>query len=659
MRAHGGDTRGNYRDSAGIGGEVHRRPDTGQVLVVFALAIVVLLVSAGLAFDIGRFYSERRFLQNAADAAALAAANALIRGETTTEADAQARDVLTRNFAASPTGSNPQLPPTTPEYETGHAGDPSYLTNGILISGSEIRVAVKTDVGYTFGRIVGFDTNRIGGRAKVNTNGDLLPIAIRHFINAPGPTGGAVYPCDGNTSDFQDLIATADTACLGSETDGTLRTAPGPGMAYDPLNPNNDPATHGPIISLVGDDAKPSNSSSFRGFVALDIRNFQSDTSNVFYNGVTEGTQSNVLKGMEAGWVATGYPGPDFPASTAPPDPNDQVGIMAGNTTGIIVDAIDARYAPGDTVLAGVYSGTVMTIPDFSYTAPSSVSIGTTENRNGAVTMGVTKNTAFTGVVDTTAFVNWADASNPYGTSLSPLTFSPSPATPNTTITWTTFNTTSAPVGIHTIWIKGHSSSPYLTDHYYPVAVNIGGVAHGFSSNGDGLVIETASTGSTATGSMTFSTPNKTTTYFGGTVTLAVEGGPQSNGVLPSGLGAVSVTPSSFTLNKGDTRTVALSLNTGTLGPGEYPLTIRATGTNTAGQTVTHMIPFVLDVATGTTSNEYVDVMGFSVFRLTCTPSTSGCPANNIQGYAISGVYADMNDPQLRRGQVARLVPWD
>ncbi len=33
--------------------------------------------------------------------------------------------------------------------------------------------------------------------------------------------------------------------------------------------------------------------------------------------------------------------------------------------------------------------------------------------------------------------------------------------------------------------------------------------------------------------------------------------------------------------------------------------------------------------------------------------------SNAVYGYAISGVYADMNDPALRRGQVARLVPWN
>jgi Flp pilus assembly protein TadG len=629
-----------------------RRRDTGQVLVIFALAIVVLFAAAGLAFDIGRFYAERRFLQNAADAGALAAANALIRGETVAEADAQARDVLARNFLSSPNGSNPQLPPTTPVYEIGHAGDASYLVNGILISGGEVRVAVQSDVGYTFGRVVGFTTNTIGGRAKVRTIGDLLPIAVRHYINAPGTMGGGTYPCDGDPNDFQDLIATADTACLDSETFAANRSAPSSGTPYNS-------AVSGPIISLVGDDAKPSNLSSFRGFVALDIRNFQSSTSNVFYNEVTAGTQPNVLKDMEAGWVATGYFGPDFPPATTPPDPNDQIGIMDGNTTGSIIDAIDDRYGPGDEVLAAVYSGTVMTIPDFSFTVPSTVSIGTTQNRNNAITMTVTKNNAFAGVVDTTAFANWGDPTNPYGTSLAPLTFSPLPATPNTTITWTTFTTTAAPAGVYTVWVKGHSSSPYLTDHYYPVAINIGGVGRDFTSNGSGLVLSAATTGSTATGTMSFSTPNNGSTFFGGDVTLTIEGGPQANGVLPSGLGATSITPSTFTLNKAANQTVTLSVNGGTLGPGEYPLTVRATGTNQAGQVVTRLIPFTLDIATAGTASEYVDIMGFTVFRLTCTPSASSCPANRVEGYAISGVYADMNDQALQRGQTARLVPWD
>src|SRR6187431_2763581 len=94
----------------------------GQVLVIFALAITVLFAAAGLAFDVGRFYSEQRFLQNAADAAALAAANSLIRGELPAQADARARESLTLNFSHSPSGSAPSMPPTTPVYADGHAG---------------------------------------------------------------------------------------------------------------------------------------------------------------------------------------------------------------------------------------------------------------------------------------------------------------------------------------------------------------------------------------------------------------------------------------------------------------------------------------------------------------------------------------------------------
>ena len=627
----------------------HRRED-GQVLVVFGIFLVVLLAFASLAFDIGRFYSERRFLQNAADAGALAMANALVRGETTAQADAKARDVLARNFLGSPNASNPQLPPATPEYQTGHAGDPNYLVNGILVTGSDVRVAVQSDVGYTFGRVIGFGNNTIIARARVRTNGDLLPIAVRHYINAPGPTVGATTPCSTNSNNFHDLIATEDTSCVGSSTDDSLREDPSPGQAFNAGSPDNDPSHHGPIIALVGQGAAPGNNASFRGFVVLDIRDFASASSNVFYNGVTAGTSANTLKAKEAGWVRPGYPGPGFPPATVPPDPNDQVGIMDGNSAGIIIDAINQRYVAGDEILAAVYSGTTMTIPDFSYTVPNTVTIGTTQNRANAVTMSLTKNAAFSGIVDTTSFTDWGDPTNPYGTTLSPITLSPDPATPNTTVRWATFATTAAPVGIYTVWIKGHSSSPYLTDHYYPVAVNVGGVVRDFSSSSNGMVIPVSSTGVTGTGTMTFSTGGGNTT-FNGTINLTVEGGPQSNGVLPSGIGAVSITPS-LSLTSSGNRSATISVNGGTLGPGEYPLTVRATGTNGAGQVVTRLIPFIYDIATGSTSNEYVDIMGFAVFRITSVDS------NAVNGYAISGVYADMNDPQLRRGQTVRLVPW-
>jgi hypothetical protein len=634
-----------------------RGGERGQVIVVFCLSLVVLMAAAGLAFDIGRFYSERRFLQNAADAAALAAANSLIRGETTAQADARARDNLTRNFAADPTGGNPQLPPTTPVYASGHAGDPLYLVNGILIAGGEIRVAVQSTVDYTFGRAVGLLTNTIVGQAKVKTNGDMLPIVVRHYINAPGPNATTTSPCTASSSDFQDLVATEDTSCLGTVTNASLRTLPTPGMAFDALNPDNDPSHHGPIISIVGDDAKPSNNASFRGFVSLDIRNFEYDSppSTVYYNGVTSGTGSNTLKLIESGWVAPGYPGPAFPPATTPPDPDDQVGLMDGNSAGIVVAAIGNRYKAGDEIMCAVYSGTTMTIPDFALTVPSAVTINTAENRDGAVTMTLSANAAFgNSPVVSSAFTDWGDLTNPMTTGkLSPLTFTSNPIGPPATITWATFNTTGATKGIYTIWVQGHSSDPYLKDHYYPVAVNVANVNRDFSSNGDGKLFSMAATGQTATGTVSFSTANNGGTYFGGSVHLSIEGGAASLGVLPTGLGSVTFSTNDFTLAKGQTVPVGITMNGDTLGPGSYPLTIRATGTNTAGDVVTHLVPVTLDVATALSSSEYVDITGFAVYRIVEINS------NNVTAYAISGAYPDMNDPALRRGQAARLVPWN
>jgi hypothetical protein len=74
--------------------------DSGQTLIWFALSLVVLLGIAALAIDVGRLYGERRRMQNAADAAALAGAHELCQGRTGAEAVAMATDyAIARNGA--------------------------------------------------------------------------------------------------------------------------------------------------------------------------------------------------------------------------------------------------------------------------------------------------------------------------------------------------------------------------------------------------------------------------------------------------------------------------------------------------------------------------------------------------------------------------------
>jgi Flp pilus assembly protein TadG len=324
-----------------------RRPrrdsSPGQVLVLFALGITVLFAAAGMAFDVGRFYSERRFLQNAADAAALAAANALIRGETSPQADPRAREVLAENFTHSPSAA----PPSRRRARSTKRATPAtgLPANGILINGSEVRVAVQNPVGYTFGRLIGLDRSTIGGRAD---RGHGQRPADRAPLRQPArPQRGRRSPCPNDQTQFMDFFATADTSCLGSETNTAVRTEPSAGSAFNSANPNDNPSSHGPVVAILGQGAQPSNGADFRGFIALDIRNFAATGTQLYYNNVTPSTNSNTLKAMEANWVTIGgYPGPQFPAAITPPDPNDQVATMSGNSTGIVIDEVPSASCP-------------------------------------------------------------------------------------------------------------------------------------------------------------------------------------------------------------------------------------------------------------------------------------------------------------------------
>lgn len=632
------------------------RRNHGQVLVIFALSITVLFAAAGLAFDVGRFYSERRFLQNAADAAALAAASALIRGETTTQADARAREVLTANFGRSPSGVAPAQPPVTPVYETGHAGDPEHLVNGILITNSEIRVAVQNNVGYTFGRIVGLNESTIGGQARVMTNGNMLPVAVRRFVNPPGPTSGAITPCPGNQTEFMDFFATADTACLGTETDAALRAEPNAGAAFDSANPGSDPTNHGPVVAILGQGAQPNNGADFRGFIALDIRNFQAAGTQLYYNGVTASTSSTTLKAMEANWVATGgYPGPQFPPATTPPDPNDQVATMSGNSTGIVIDEVMKRFVPGDEVLIAVYPGNVMAIPDFTMTQPSAIALPTTGTVAAAGSIKVSRNQAFSGVVTLSTLPDAFDPNNPMvlGTlagGATPVTYSPNPVTPSlgsgTTVNLQNMTTVAAAEGVYTLWIQGQAGSPYLTTKWEPMSIRVGTVNRDFSITADATIQPAANVGD----SVAFEIELKRIgAAYGAGVNLSLDG------PLPAGIGATSFSPSNVTPTASGAVST-LTINTGTMAPGRYRFVVRATGLNgdSTPRPVTHLLQLWVDVATGDSSaQEYVDIVGFAVMRV------ASIGVNTVSAYAITPVIPDPNDWRLRRGQVARLVPWN
>jgi Flp pilus assembly protein TadG len=82
------------------GQQVERRPDrhaNGQVLVVFALSLMVIVSIAGLAVDAGGTFAQRRDQQSAADLAALAAANDYLINNVDSLAIDRARAVAADN----------------------------------------------------------------------------------------------------------------------------------------------------------------------------------------------------------------------------------------------------------------------------------------------------------------------------------------------------------------------------------------------------------------------------------------------------------------------------------------------------------------------------------------------------------------------------------
>ncbi len=636
------------------------RDARGQVLVMVAIVLVVLLAFAGLAIDVGRQSAEHRHIQTAADAAALAACRALIDGASDNAAAADARQTARVNLEHSPAGATATISDGL-VYDDGHAGDPSYLASGVLISGTSVRVAISSTLGTTLGKVVGVQSMATNAHARCALQGGpALPIVARRYIGAPGPGNG-----------FVDTAATSETAGNG-EVDATSPTG------YDVRTPASE-ADPGPVFDLYGPQAKASNDSSFRGFVALDVRNFQSTVSRLYYNGATPGASVNTLKNKEGAYIVNGYDGPSFPSVTTPADPNDQVATLNGNDTSMVVGNFSQRYAVGDRILLALYNGTVMQIPDFAISPPSAITIGSTETIPGpAFTFTVSRNDAFTSTV--TLHLHGDDGATTIGHSewnliqTSPATNDPPgagqmnmpawstdvfiPDKKGTRVTMSNLSTNVVSDGIYTVWIEGHSGNPYYQSRRYPVPVLVGGATHDFSLANSTVTGSTASMGGTVSMDLYVSTTTANGTKWGTTNPVALSYdtdsftdcslNPASIGTGQITLSNASVVPSS----SGDGALSTLSINTGGLAAGCYRFNVRAFGTNSAGQPVVHVMPVTFTVATSASSGSYVDIIGFEVFEVT------DVGANSISGRAVSAVAADPADQTLRRAQEARLIPW-
>lgn len=88
----------------GAPGRRPRRREGGQVLVIFALALVAIVAMTGLVIDGGSTFVQRRSQQNVADAAAMAAGYAYSMSQTTAAASAAGQAVAAANGYTNGTG---------------------------------------------------------------------------------------------------------------------------------------------------------------------------------------------------------------------------------------------------------------------------------------------------------------------------------------------------------------------------------------------------------------------------------------------------------------------------------------------------------------------------------------------------------------------------
>ena len=136
--------------------------EAGQTLVLFVFALAALMGFTALSIDVGLVFVARRDMQNAADAAALAAARELD--------DSPAAAIAMAQQYASANGVDLTDPSYTFEATTPYQGDPG-----------KIEVKVSREVDFLFARALGLDFANVPARAVAEATvvpGTSAPYAV-------------------------------------------------------------------------------------------------------------------------------------------------------------------------------------------------------------------------------------------------------------------------------------------------------------------------------------------------------------------------------------------------------------------------------------------------------------------------------------------------
>jgi len=228
-----------------------RRGKKAQSLVIVALSATALFGIIALGLDAGRLYFQRRDVQNAADAGALAGAQELIpTGNTTgltstmiTAANCQASVYALKQLQDTPQdgGCNPpsgQYDGTVITERAANISATVQVWTPSRNNQNEIHVRVTYNVPLTFAAILGFTTSAVV--ADAYAHGGFYNRTYTIFGFDAGGNGNSVnYDQNGNVQIDDGLNGT--DICTPSPTQGRLVSnakwhAPNPGGGWNNLN---------------------------------------------------------------------------------------------------------------------------------------------------------------------------------------------------------------------------------------------------------------------------------------------------------------------------------------------------------------------------------------------------------------------------------------
>ncbi len=351
-------------------------------------------------------------------------------------------------------------------------------------------------------------------------------------------------------------------------------------------------------------------------------------------------------------------------------------GVSSAHSTG----PFEAKYSDGDRLIFAVYSGTVMSIPDFSIQPPVEIALpATTSSPVDGPSFEVSSNAAFSSNVSFGLVGDFDAAATghpeydilpdpsvtpPAAGHMNAPTFTPDgflPSTHGSDVDMLDMSTNAVPEGIYTVWLEGQADAIYYQKRRQPVSVRIGAVPRRFTLNGSVLDGATETLGGTITLPLKVVTGTGASAWDNGTGTatpVSLSWDPDSltdcsHNPTPLGTGSIAFSSPSVTPTSGPGTSSTLTIQAGSLASGCYLFRLRAQGVNADGQPVVRIQHVQFTVAVTEGPSEYVDVIGFSVFEITDVSS------NSFSGRAITGIYADPNDLALRVAQRPRLIPWN